>query len=51
MLIKGISVIIKNEAKEQEKELLSILLGALGASLLGSMLAGKEVTRSGDGVT
>ena len=33
--------------KEQKGEFLGILLGALGASLLGNMLAGKGIVRGG----
>ena len=33
VLIKGISEIIKNEAKEQKVGVLGMLLGSLGASL------------------
>ena len=42
LLLKGISKIIQNEAKEQKGGFLSMLLGTLGASLLGNILAGKE---------
>ena len=48
VLLKGVSETIKNEAKEQKGGFLSMLLGALGASLLGNMLAGKEVIRAGE---
>ena len=37
---------IKNKRKEQKGELLTILLGTLGASLLGNMLSGKGVIRA-----
>ena len=40
---------IKNEAKEQKGGFPSMLLGTLGASLLGNMLAGKGVIRAGEG--
>ena len=40
--IKGVSEAIKNEVKEQKGEFLSMLLGTLGASLLGNLLAGKN---------
>ena len=40
LLIKGVSKTIQNEAKEQKGGFLSILLGTLGASLLGNLLAG-----------
>ena len=49
-LIKDISEKFKNEAKEQKRRFLSMLLGTLlGASLLGSMFADEVVTRDGDG--
>ena len=47
--LKGVCGTIKDEAKEQKGEFLSMLLGTLGASLLGSMLAGKGVIRAGEG--
>ena len=49
LLLGGVSEIIKNKAKEQKGEFLSMLLGALGAGLLGDMLAGKELVRPGYG--
>ena len=51
LLLEGVSETIKNEAKEQKGGLLSMLLGILGASLLGNMLAGKGVIRAGEGTT
>ena len=39
--MKGISETIKNEAKEQNRGFLSMLLGTLEASLLGNLLAGR----------
>ena len=36
LLIKGVSETIKNEATEQKGGFLGILLGILGASLLGN---------------
>ena len=47
LLIKGVSETIKNEAKEPKGGFLSMLLGTLGASLLGSLLAGKGTIRTG----
>ena len=38
LLIKGFSKAVKNEAKEQKSWLISMLLGTLGASLLGNLL-------------
>ena len=51
LLIKGVSEIIKNEAKEQKGRFFSILLGTLGVSLLGNLLTGKVVMRAGEGAT
>ena len=48
VLLKGVSKTIKNEAKEQKGQFLSMLLGTLGASLLGNMLAGKAVITAGE---
>ena len=41
LLTKGVSETIKNEAKEKKCGFLGKLLGALGASLLENMFAGK----------
>ena len=49
VLIGGISETIKHEVKEQRGGFLSMLLGTLGASLLGNMLAIKRVIRAGEG--
>ena len=49
LLIKGVSETTKNEAKEQKLGFLATLLGTLGASLLGNLLAGKGTIRAGDG--
>ena len=46
ILLKGINETIK---KEQKGGFLSMLLGTLGASLLGNILAGKGVIRAGEG--
>ena len=45
ILFKGATKTIKNERKEQKRGFLSMLLGTLGASLLGNILAGKENIR------
>ena len=51
ILLKGVSKTIKNEAKEQKGGFLSMLLGTLGASLLGNLLTGgKGIMRAGDGI-
>ena len=49
ILLKGVTKTIKNEAKEQKGGFLSMLLGILGASLLGNLLAGKGIVRAGTG--
>ena len=50
ILLKGVSKAIKNEAKEQKGGFLSMLLGTLGASLLGNLLTGgKGIVRAGEG--
>ena len=43
LLLKGVSETIQNEGKEQNGGFLSMLLGTSGASLLGDILAGKEM--------
>ena len=49
ILLKGVTKTIKNETKEQKGGFLSMLLGTLGASLLGKLLAGKGIVRPGSG--
>ena len=53
VLLKGVSETIQHDAKEQREGFLSMLLGTLGASLLGDMLSkglsGKGVIRAGEG--
>ena len=41
LLIKSVSKTKKNAAKEQKGGFLSMLLGTLGASLLGNLITGK----------
>ena len=58
ILLKGVTKTIENETKEQRGGFLSMLLGTLGASLLGNLLtggkgivcAGKGIVRAGEGV-
>ena len=47
--LKGVTKTIKNETEEQKGGFLSMLLGTLGASLLGNLLAGKGIVRAGSG--
>ena len=42
LLSKRVSKTIQNETKEQKGRFLSMLLGTLGASLLGNILAGNR---------
>ena len=49
LLIKGVSLTIKNKAKGQKGGFLGILLGTLGASLLGNLLTGTGTVRAGEG--
>ena len=49
LLLEGVSETIKNEGKEQKGGFLNMLLGTLGACLLGNMLAGTGVIRAGEG--
>ena len=49
IMLKGVTKTIKNETKEQKGGFLSMLLGILGASLLGNLLAGKGIVRAGSG--
>ena len=49
ILLKGVTKTIKNETKEQKGGFLSMLLGTLGASLLGNLLTGKGKNRVSEG--
>ena len=49
LLFKGVTETVQNEVKEQKGGFLSALLGTLGASLLGDLLTGKWIYRSGKG--
>ena len=48
-MLKGVTKTIKNEAKEQKGGFLSMLLGTLEASLIGNLLSGKGIVRTGSG--
>ena len=50
ILLKGVTKTIKNETKEQKGDFLSMLLGTLGASLLGNLLSEKGTVRAGEGI-
>ena len=49
ILLNRVTKTIKNETREQKAGFLGMLLGTLGASLLGNMLAGKGIVRAGYG--
>ena len=49
LLLNGVSGIIKNETKKHKEGFLSMLLGTLGASLLGNIVMVKAVNRAGEG--
>ena len=50
LLLKGIIESVQNEIKEQKGGFLSMLLGTLGASLLGNLLTAKRVNKKGKGI-
>ena len=49
ILSKGVTESVENEVKGQKGGFLSMLLGTLGASLLGNLLTGKGIHRTGKG--
>ena len=48
LLLKGVTELVQNELKEQIEGFLSMLIGTLGASLLGNLLTGKGIRRAGE---
>ena len=50
ILLRGVTKTIENETNEQRGGFLSMLLGTLGASLLGNLLSGKGLSRAGEGI-
>ena len=48
-MLKGVTKTIKDETKEPKGGFLSMLLGTLGATLLGNLLSGKGIIRAGSG--
>ena len=46
ILLKEVTKTVQNEVKEQKGGFLSMLLGTLGASLLGNLLTGKGIYRA-----
>ena len=49
LLLNEVTETVQNELKEQKGGFLSMLLGTLGASLLGNLLTGKGIYRAGKG--
>ena len=50
LLPEGVSETVQNEAQEERGGFLSMLLGTLGAILLGNILPGKGKNRAGEGI-
>ena len=48
-MLKGVTKTIKSDTKEQKEGFSSMLLGTLGASLLGNLSAGKRIVRAASG--
>ena len=49
-MLKGVTETVQNEVKKQKGGFLSMLLGTLGASLLGNLLTGRGINRAGEGI-
>ena len=49
ILLKGVTKAIKNETKDKNGGFLNMLLGSLGAGLIGNILAGKGIVRASSG--
>ena len=49
LLLKGVAETVQNEVKEQKGGFISMLLGTLGASLLGNLLTGKGAIAKSQG--
>ena len=47
LLLKEITKSVQNEIKEQKTGFLSMLLGTLGAGLLGNILTGNGINKNG----
>ena len=47
--MKGVTKTTEDETKEQKGGFLSMLLGTIGASLLGNLLTGKRIVRAESG--
>ena len=49
-LLKGVTGSVPNEVKEQKEGFLSMLLGTLGAHLLGNLLTSEAAFHAGKGI-
>ena len=49
LLLEGVTETVQNEVKGQKGGFLNMLLGTLGASLLGNLLTGQGINRAGKG--
>ena len=49
-MLEGVTETVQIEVKEQKGRFLIMLLGTLGASLLGNLLTGRGINRAGEGV-
>ena len=45
-MLKGVTETVQNEVRKQKREFLNMLLGTLGASLLGNLSTGQAVNRA-----
>ena len=50
LLLNGVTESVQNEIKEQKVGFISMLLGTLGASLLGNLLPGRGTNKKGKGI-
>ena len=50
LLLKGVTETVQNRVKDQKGGFLRMLLGILGASLLGNILTGQGINRAGEGI-
>ena len=50
LLMEGVSETIQNEAKEQKRIFVIMLLDTLSAVLLGNILESKGINRAGEGI-
>ena len=49
LLLKGVTETVQNEVNEQKRGFLTMLLGKLGAGLLGNILTGWGINKAGKG--